>query len=299
MILTCSVFGPSSTVESFSLGRRRVTTTTTRTFTTSALHLHKDDAADRASPLELTAQDMARFTRLQECSVQMPILILDAMLPKQQMTFETQDPKFHKLFDYCLETGTPMGILGLNPTTGRPMNRGVTVDLTNSPAVANPLTKSVRIAVTGQERFEVQGEPWLDDTGSFYMADVEIVEDRYEHMTAQQEAHAQTLAQTLPQLMKEWKRWVLKAKKTDKQGLQRRLKSIGTDMPKDLTQRALWVAAMLNPVPALESNVCIEIRPAMLAASNDYDRTVLAVQVRNERIGFKILQHTIAHIPFL
>ena len=47
-------------------------------------------------------------------------------------------------------------------------------------------------------------------------------------------------------------------------------------MPDDLTERALWVASVLNPVPALD--VCVDIRPAMLACTNDYDRTVLAVQ---------------------
>ena len=206
----------------------------------------------------------------------MPIVILDAMLPKQQMTFESQDPKFHKMIDYCLETGSELGMLGLNPHTGLPLCRGVTVDICNSPAVANPVNKSIRVAVTGQKRFEVQGEPRLDESGSFYIADVEIVEDRYETMTDEQQVDAETLSGTLPSLMKKWTKWVLKSGVTDKQGLEHRLKSVGADMPKDLTERALWVAAMLNPVPALDA--CVEIRPAMLACANDYDRMVLAVQ---------------------
>ena len=256
-------------------------------------HHHDEDSAERASPLNLSASDWQRLTRLQTCRVQMPILIVgEAVLPKQQLTFESHDAKFHKLFDYCLESGCKLGILGLNPHTGRPLNRGVTVDLAASPAVVNPITQSVRVAVTGQERFEVQGEPWLDEeTQSFYMAQVEMVEDRYEHLTAQQQADAETLAETLPALMQEWTRWVIKAKKTDKQELQRQLKAVGPDMPVDLTQRALWVAAMLNPVPALGDQVCLEIRPAMLAASNDYDRTVLAVQAVQSSIDHLSGEH--------
>jgi len=242
----------------------------------ASLSLSDDDSAEHASPLQLTSHDLQRLARLKESRFQMPIVILDAMLPKQQLTFETQDPKFHKMIDYCLETGSELGMLGLNPHTGRPLCRGVTVDICNSPAVANPVNKSIRLAVTGQKRFEVQGEPRLDDSGSFYIADVEIVEDRYETITDEQQADAETLSETLPGLMEKWTKWVLKSGVTDKQGLEHRLKSVGADMPDDLTERALWVAAMLNPVPALD--VCVEIRPAMLACANDYDRTVLAVQ---------------------
>ena len=149
----------------------------------TSLFLSKDDSAEHASPLQLTSHDLQRLTRLKECRFQMPIMILDAMLPKQQLTFESQDPKFHSMMDYCLETGSELGMLGLNPHTGRPLCRGVTVDICNSPAVANRVNKSIRVAVTGQKRMEIQGEPWLDDTGAFYIADVEVVEDRYEAMT--------------------------------------------------------------------------------------------------------------------
>ena len=189
-------------VESFSVVTNTPVGKKRRPVRSSSLSISNDDSAEHASPLHLTSHDLQRFTRLKECRFQMPIVILDAMLPKQQLTFESQDPKLHRMIDYCLESGSELGMLGLNPHTGRPLGRGVTVDICNSPAVANPMNKSIRIAVTGQKRFEVQGEPWLDETGSFYVADVEIVEDRYETMTDEQRADAETLSETLPDLMK-------------------------------------------------------------------------------------------------
>jgi len=52
------------------------------------------------------------------------------------------------------------------------------------------------------------------------------------------------------------------------------LKELGP-MPDTPTDRAIWVAALLNPLPSLK--VCLEIRPAMLACKNDYDRIHLAM----------------------
>lgn len=45
-------------------------------------------------------------------------------------------------------------------------------------------------------------------------------------------------------------------------------------MPIDIGARAMWVASLVNPLPALD--VCLEVRPAMLACKNDYDRIMLA-----------------------
>jgi hypothetical protein len=45
-------------------------------------------------------------------------------------------------------------------------------------------------------------------------------------------------------------------------------------MPEDVGERAIWLASLLNPLPPL--GVCLEIRPAMLACRNDFDRIQLA-----------------------
>lgn len=45
-------------------------------------------------------------------------------------------------------------------------------------------------------------------------------------------------------------------------------------MPEGIGARAIWIASLVNPLPTL--GVCMEIRPAMLACKNDYDRITLA-----------------------
>jgi hypothetical protein len=120
---------------------------------------------------------------------------------------------------------------------------------------------------------EVQGTPRLHESGSFYLADVELVEDRVELLTDEQRAKVRTLSRTLPGMLREWVGCVLEAGATDRAGMEEYVRGLGP-MPKQPTDRAFWVAALINPLPTL--GVCLEIRPAMLSCSNDLDRMVLA-----------------------
>lgn len=279
----------------------------------------EEDSADLATPLQLSTLDVQRLTQartstLQQRQQEMPILILPqgCLLPKQRLLFESSDRRFCQLVDYCLEHKQPLALLGLNPYTGKPLGRGVTIDFSDldkekkNTIVANPMTKTVRLAVTAQEDHlvEVQGEPWLDDkTESFYLADVETIalaDDDAQYssssMTKQERETAAYLSDTLPAMMDEWQALVIQTGACDPKGLQQRLEEAGGGqdfLPSNLTERAMLVAAMLNPSSssAAHSNkqhqqqqVCLEIRPAMLACTNDYERTILAVQALQSSI---------------
>jgi hypothetical protein len=133
------------------------------------------------------------------------------------------------------------------------------------------------ITVQAQRRFQVQGQPWMDDSQSFYLADVEIVEHCQEpplDLELQQEAHR--LSKQIPGLVQEWQR-VLASR--NKQGDMSHYDAMRPIMPQDLTGRAMWVVAcLLNPsLPQHSQKVCLEVRPAMLACNNDFDRISLAV----------------------
>ena len=112
----------------------------------------------------------------------------------------------------------------------------------------------------------------MDDSQSFYLADIEIVEQNQEpplDLELQQEAHR--LSKQLPGLVHEWMRLVQNT-------LGDMSHYASRPMPHDLTGRAMWVASLLNPsLPQRSQNVCLEIRPAMLACNNDFDRIRLAV----------------------
>jgi Lon protease-like protein len=229
--------------------------------------LYNDENSDNF----LTASDLARISDLRDRHKTIPIMILDAMLPGQVLEFGSEDPKFKKLIEHVIQTeDETFGMMGLNPHTGTPLNIGVTLQVQDIKH-QNGLWL---VSVKGDRRLEVQGEPWLDDTNSFYIADVELVDKREEvGLDDAQKKHAERMFKEIPKLVSQWMECVYESGKTDRAGMARRLKDIG-EMPKQLRDRAFWTASLLNPLPALD--VCMEIRPAMLACRNDYDRINLA-----------------------
>ncbi|KAL7566045.1 hypothetical protein ACA910_011058 [Epithemia clementina (nom. ined.)] len=237
---------------------------------------HADDAEENATPLVLSVSDMKRFKACQTRQKTMPILILDSMVPKQELSFESSDPSLVKLIQYCLENDSDAAMVGINPSTGSPLSRGVTISVDARQVRLRPSRQSVVLSVTAERRIEVQSQPWLDKSGSFYLSEVDVIDDMTEPpLSPEHERMAQRLYESLPTAMEEWSEFVLQSGATDQQGLKDRLESLGP-MPSDMTDRAFWVAAAINPLPAL--GVCIEIRPAMLCCTNDYERMVLACQ---------------------
>lgn len=188
------------------------------------------------------------------------------------------DPKFEEMIKYVLSSGegSEIGIIGLNPHSGGPLNFGVTATVRKTDMTFGIKRNSERILATsfkGKRRFEVVGEPWMDPTHSFYIANVEIIDNRQEFITEDLERQAMAIHEKIPGMVREWVKLIVKADRTTPAELSSRLKEIGP-MPKVIKDRAIWVAALLNPIPPL--GVCAEIRPAMLACRNDHDRMVLA-----------------------
>ena len=135
--------------------------------------------------------------------------------------------------------------------------------------------KEVAISARGNRRFEVVGEPWLDDTGSFYLANVDIVDSRQEEISTNHIEQAKELSETIPSLVQEWTKLVVSNNKSTLAGMNQRLQEIGPMPQTSLKDRAIWVAALVNPIQPLKQ-VCLEIRPAMLSCRNDHDRMILA-----------------------
>lgn len=241
-------------------------------------HLGDDDGS--AEMLPLSTADIARLTDMRSRQQTIPIMILDSVLPDQRVEFGSDDERFGKLLEYIFTEGSnndaphEMGMIGLNPHTGRPLNLGVTLKVEKENIKFDPATKMVTISAKGGRRFEVQGEPRMDETESFHLADVEIVESREESMSEADERTASRLAEQIPELFESWLMWVLKSGKGTRDEMEKRMRDLGK-MPKEIGKRAMWVAALVNSAPSLE--VSVEVRPAMLACHDDYQRTNLAV----------------------
>ena len=153
------------------------------------LILSPDDSQEYATPLSLTLEDHQCLEQLQNSQWTVPIMILDSMLPKQKLSWQSMDPKFCWLIQYCLSDDNSDGnedshhvlsIVGLNPHTGCPLCHGVMALVTNNSVhitdnIDGSKNALIHIMVMGQELRQVQGEPWLNDSKCFYLANVEIV----------------------------------------------------------------------------------------------------------------------------
>ncbi len=142
--------------------------------------------------------------------------------------------------------------------------------------------KVIATSFKGCDTFQVVGDPWMDPTQSFYLAHVEVLQHRTELLaTHQQEIDAEKLFCSIPSMMDEWMAVLFAQSIATPAAMQQQLKELGP-MPPTKKERAIWVAALLNPIQHQEQpgswrqRVCEEIRPAMLACRNDHDRLILA-----------------------
>lgn len=245
-----------------------------------------DDNSEAAMPLQFSASDLARIASIKSRHVTMPLLIMDAIVPGQTMSFQSDDPKFHKLIQHCLQEDSEVGMIGLNPHTGRPLTHGVTLPINVENVVLDPKNNMLSVKVQAERRFEVQGEPWLHDepegdrhSASFYMADLEIVDERPEEPLADDlAANTQNLSDQVPLLVGTWVHHLVAKNRADALKMEERMMELGP-LPAEWKDQAFWVAALLNPSSshaASEEKVCLEIRPAMLSCKNDHERMILA-----------------------
>jgi len=99
------------------------------------------------------------------------------------------------------------------------------------------------ISVQGKRRFEVQGEPWMDETGSFYLADVEIVDGREDPPLDDDLLEAaETMSDSLPGLVEEWLQLVLATEKSDIGGMSKRMQ-VSSCFARIFSVPSLWSTA--------------------------------------------------------
>lgn len=193
---------------------------------------------------------------------------------------------------------------GFHPTTGEPLNRGVSFFYERNASefvkyfentfltyrffifsqvtaivdkekltygIASNSKRLIATSFKGMRCFEVVGKTWMDDTDSFYFSDVEIFDNRKELLSTELIEQVKELHDKIPGQIEKWIDWMMKTKKISPE----RLNRARTKLPDSPRERAIWVGTLLNPT-GNDAPVCPEIRPAMLACRHDHDRLVLA-----------------------
>jgi hypothetical protein len=168
------------------------------------------------------------------------------------------------MLEYAMDSDSQeIGILGFNPHTGDPMSSGVT----------SLVRHDTKVKLKGHRQFEVIGEPYLEPSGAFHLARVEIIDNREEFMTPEHRKQANTFHNSIPRLVDEWIALVLEEKYSTSEAMEALLQEIGP-MPSSMRERSNWVGSLVNPMPSLK--VCIEVRPALLSCRSDFERMILA-----------------------
>lgn len=119
----------------------------------------------------------------------------------------SRDQKFKKLVDYAVRNDEEIGIIGVHPQSQIPLNFGVTATLSKE-SIKNNMIMGLSVTIEGKRQFEIEDKCFMDPSGSFYMARVEIVDDREENMTQEQIQAAERLSAKIPSLVKKWKELV-------------------------------------------------------------------------------------------
>ena len=234
-----------------------------------------------------------RMEEVNDRETKLPLVVLDSMLPRQVLEFQCNNALLMELIAECLKKETPFfGMLGVaRLRTGQHfhLKSGVEVEIVKSEAVG----KGVRLKLKAGRRFTVQGE--IEDAGKGWTEarvlfldseDQEEEEVQGDDRMAVARAIAKAKEFTSPNMNMEGKmslvdRWVELAKNVEREPgqIDALLEQLGEiPPPEQPSERAFWVGALINPLPAM--GVAMEIRPALLTAKTAEDR----VQVAQEGI---------------
>ena len=177
------------------------------------------------------------------------------------------------------------------------LKTGVEVEICDKPEITSD-GQGVRLELKAGRRFKIDGEVenakegWTEAEVQFLDTeneqDNDILQDRMSVARAMMKAKELTLPNmSLEDNQTLIDRWVQLAKQNEREPgqIDALLNQLG-DIPssEEPTERAFWVGALINPIPAM--GVAMEIRPALLTAHSTEER----VQIALDAI-FKSIRH--------
>lgn len=214
----------------------------------------------------------SRMEEVNDRETKLPLVVLDAMLPRQVLKIRVNNPVFMDLVKTRVENETPwFGMLGMaRISTGERIHLrdGVRVDIVGKPQVDDE--SSLLIQLRGAQLFRVEGEVdnapqgWTEGRVAFKE---EVEEEENEPSIIGKAKELSSMADE----------WISLARTHERQEgqIDQLLKDLGEiPPPENASDRAMWIGALINPIPAL--GVALEIRPALLTARTTEERLNVA-----------------------
>eukprot|EP00984_Skeletonema_dohrnii_P024967 scaffold14120_cov90-Skeletonema_dohrnii-CCMP3373.AAC.4 len=258
----------------------------------------------------------SRLQQVEDNSTRLPLMILDTMLPRQILQIQIQHPTLKALMKHRVNEETPtLGMLGMaRLSTGQtvPLKTGVEVEIiqmekaTDSPpdntSSSTGEEEGWDISLRAGRRFLIDGEVDKTEDG-WTEARVKFLDSSEEEETEISSAmkgpsSTESIGDRLSvaraiQKCKEFTapnmnmngslslvdRWIELAKENERHPgqIDVLLKQLGEIPPEhEPTERALWVGALINPLPSM--GVATEIRPALLVSKKAEERVQVALE---------------------
>lgn len=207
-----------------------------------------------------------RIASMQDDEADAQCLVLDAMVPRQRLEVRI-GPPFIEPLQKIKQDGGHLCMLGVDPRTQSVLRHGVEARIESLTSVTT-LSGFYEMVLIGGRRFSV-----LTSASSEWPPTERIFGARVgwlEELPCDQATIDRAAA--LDPLVAEWTRLVVE---TGRERSPNQIKTLLADlgpMPdaEYADDRALWVAALINPLPAL--GVAFEVRPAALQATSAQER---------------------------
>ena len=247
------------------------------------LNLSEDD--------DFMASLQKRIRQVETNENKVPLVVLDCMLPRQTMHIQVNNPLLMELVRNQMQKENPtFGMLGMAIlNTGEKINltTGVEVEILQKPEFVD---KGVLLVLKAGRRFVITGEVnnaeegWTEARVKYLESQAQEEEEvsKSDDRMAVARAIMKAKELTAPNANMENNsslvdRWIELARENERQPgqIDQLLVDLGEIPPEDEpSERALWVGALINPLPAL--GVAMEIRPALLTATTAEKRVEVA-----------------------
>lgn len=251
----------------------------------TAVYAGKDDGSDDAFMAALRS----RVATVQDRETKLPLVLLDSMLPRQELHLQINNSLMMELVKDCLERERPfVGMLGsarLQNGQSINLNTGVECKLVDPVFV----DEGVKLSFKAGRRFQIDGDVeeaplgWTECRVKFLDSSEE--EER-ENEDSLEEAiqlargftskdHPKVEESSCDHLVDLWIRLAKQHEKSPGQ-IHELLECLG-ELPSayEPTERAFWIGALINPLPAM--GVSLEIRPQLLLAESSKDRVQISM----------------------
>jgi len=232
-----------------------------------------------------------RMDEISDTTSRLPLVVLDTMLPRQVLKIKVANPLFLELIRNLIERENPyfgmMGMAKLKTGEQVMMKSGVEVEFETKGIDPG----SIQVELRARRRFRIDGDVrnagggWTEAKVTFLDSKQEEQEEINDKDDVLGLARAMQIAKefTAPNVpLKNNQslvdRWIELARKNERQPgqIDQLLQDLGEIPPADQpSERAFWVGALINPIPAM--GVAMEIRPALLSATTAEKRVQIAL----------------------